>query len=75
MFLEETKPAFLRFPGGNNMYVSLFLGFLTRAVLIYRSEGLSVGSRWIWNQTIGPVVDRPGRDGMFYLAFVVDCVD
>lgn len=20
-FLEETKPAFLRFPGGNNMYV------------------------------------------------------
>ncbi|KAB8231258.1 alpha-N-arabinofuranosidase A [Aspergillus alliaceus] len=25
-------------------------------------EGLQISSRWIWNQTIGPVVDRPGRD-------------
>lgn len=30
-FLEETKPTFLRFPGGNNMYV-LDLFVLVRAV-------------------------------------------
>ncbi|KAL2867342.1 alpha-L-arabinofuranosidase A [Aspergillus lucknowensis] len=43
--VEGLKPAFLRFPGGNNI------------------EGLSVDSRWKWNETIGPVVHRPGRDG------------
>lgn len=26
-------------------------------------EGLSIPQRWIWNNTIGPVVDRPGRQG------------
>ncbi|KAL5354944.1 glycoside hydrolase superfamily [Aspergillus floccosus] len=35
--LEQIKPSFLRFPGGNNI------------------EGLQIDSRWIWNQTIGPV--------------------
>ncbi|KAL2825044.1 glycoside hydrolase superfamily [Aspergillus cavernicola] len=39
----ELRPAFLRFPGGNNL------------------EGLQIESRWKWNETIGPVVDRPGR--------------
>ncbi|KAL4895282.1 glycoside hydrolase superfamily [Aspergillus ambiguus] len=41
--LEQIKPSFLRFPGGNNL------------------EGLQINSRWTWNQTIGPVVERPGR--------------
>ncbi|KAL4879286.1 glycoside hydrolase superfamily [Aspergillus karnatakaensis] len=41
--VAELKPAFLRFPGGNNI------------------EGLDIGSRWKWNETIGPVVNRPGR--------------
>lgn len=41
--LEQIKPSFLRFPGGNNI------------------EGLQIDNRWIWNQTIGPVVERPGR--------------
>lgn len=27
------------------------------------SEGTSVEERWIWNNTIGPVEDRPGRQG------------
>ncbi|KAL4869846.1 hypothetical protein BDV12DRAFT_208176 [Aspergillus spectabilis] len=41
--IAEIKPAFLRFPGGNNI------------------EGLDIASRWKWNETIGPVVNRPGR--------------
>ncbi|PLB35240.1 alpha-N-arabinofuranosidase A [Aspergillus candidus] len=41
--VEDLRPSFLRFPGGNNI------------------EGLDVNSRWKWNETIGPVVDRPGR--------------
>jgi alpha-N-arabinofuranosidase len=27
------------------------------------SEGSSAGNRWKWNETIGPVVNRPGRQG------------
>ncbi|KAM3075158.1 hypothetical protein ACMFMG_007389 [Clarireedia jacksonii] len=45
LFLEQIKPSFLRFPGGNNL------------------EGSSPGNRWKWNETIGPVVNRPGRQG------------
>jgi alpha-L-arabinofuranosidase len=26
-------------------------------------EGASLGDRWKWNETIGLVVDRPGREG------------
>lgn len=48
MFLDEVNPAFLRFPGGNNL------------------EGLEVDSRWKWNTTIGPVVDRPGRESDWF---------
>ncbi|KAI5304423.1 hypothetical protein KEM56_006508 [Ascosphaera pollenicola] len=44
-WVEDLKPAFLRFPGGNNL------------------EGASADNRWKWNLTIGPVEDRPGRDG------------
>lgn len=29
-------------------------------------EGLSIPKRWIWNNTIGPTVDRPGRDGNWF---------
>jgi alpha-N-arabinofuranosidase len=47
-FLDEVNPAFLRFPGGNNI------------------EGLQVDSRWMWNTTIGPVVDRPGRESDWF---------
>ncbi|KAF7596210.1 hypothetical protein BBP40_002742 [Aspergillus hancockii] len=25
-------------------------------------EGLQISNRWMWNQTIGPVINRPGRD-------------
>ncbi|KAI9642031.1 hypothetical protein NHQ30_009902 [Ciborinia camelliae] len=65
-FLEELKPSFFRFPGGNNL------------------EGSSPGNRWKWNETIGPVQNRPGRQGdwgypntdalglMEYLQFISD---
>ncbi|THH09564.1 hypothetical protein EW145_g1917 [Phellinidium pouzarii] len=43
--LADMKPAFFRFPGGNNL------------------EGQSIEERWIWNNTVGPLVDRPGRLG------------
>ncbi|KAL3485735.1 alpha-N-arabinofuranosidase A [Aspergillus germanicus] len=43
--VEALKPAFLRFPGGNNI------------------EGLDVANRWKWNETIGPLEHRPGRQG------------
>ena len=40
--------SYLRFPGGNNL----------------EGNGPKNGStRWIWNQTIGPLQDRPGRLG------------
>ncbi|KAI5118901.1 hypothetical protein M0805_002817 [Coniferiporia weirii] len=42
--LADMKPAFFRFPGGNNL-------------------GQTIGGRWIWNNTVGPLVDRPGRLG------------
>ena len=29
-------------------------------------EGLSIPQRWIWNHTIGPVVERPGRQGDWF---------
>jgi hypothetical protein len=32
--------------------------------VLYR-EGASPGDRWKWNETIGPVVDRPGREGEY----------
>ncbi|ESZ98507.1 alpha-L-arabinofuranosidase E [Sclerotinia borealis F-4128] len=65
-FLQELKPSFFRFPGGNNM------------------EGSSPENRWKWNETIGPVQNRPGRQGdwgypntdalglMEYLQFISD---
>lgn len=59
-FLEASKPTFLRMPGGNNMYVRP--SFVSTAANIC-SEGLSIPKRWIWNNTIGPTVERPGRDG------------
>lgn len=31
--------------------------------LIPVREGNDEGSRWKWNETIGPVEDRPGRQG------------
>jgi alpha-N-arabinofuranosidase len=44
-YLEQMKPSFLRFPGGNNL------------------EGQTIASHWKWNETIGPVHLRPGREG------------
>lgn len=29
----------------------------------WASEGNSLDNRWKWNETIGPVEDRPGREG------------
>ncbi|KAH8424455.1 uncharacterized protein LDX57_002206 [Aspergillus melleus] len=29
-------------------------------------EGLEIDSRWAWNRTIGPAVDRPGRDSDWF---------
>lgn len=29
-------------------------------------EGLTIPQRWVWNATIGPVVDRPGRQGDWF---------
>ncbi|CAL5869478.1 uncharacterized protein PFLUO_LOCUS3707 [Penicillium psychrofluorescens] len=29
-------------------------------------EGLEVDTRWIWNHTIGPVVERPGRESDWF---------
>ncbi|KAJ0414832.1 glycoside hydrolase superfamily [Aspergillus carlsbadensis] len=43
--VEALNPAFLRFPGGNNI------------------EGLDIANRWKWNETIGPLEHRPGRQG------------
>ncbi|KAL5498500.1 hypothetical protein ACEPAH_1853 [Sanghuangporus vaninii] len=42
--LADMKPAFFRFPGGNNL-------------------GQSISGRWIWNNTVGPLTERPGRLG------------
>ncbi|PWY87393.1 alpha-L-arabinofuranosidase [Aspergillus heteromorphus CBS 117.55] len=47
-FVDDIKPSFLRFPGGNNL------------------EGLQIDTRWQWNLTIGPVVDRPGRESDWF---------
>ncbi|KAI9063568.1 glycoside hydrolase family 51 protein [Trametes sanguinea] len=46
--LAEMGPAFFRFPGGNNL------------VCAY---GQTTATRWQWNATVGPLVDRPGRVG------------
>ncbi|KAK1221325.1 hypothetical protein PQX77_015872 [Marasmius sp. AFHP31] len=42
--LQEMKPAFFRFVGGNNL-------------------GQTTERRWQWNATIGPLEERPGRQG------------
>ncbi|KZT10533.1 glycoside hydrolase family 51 protein [Laetiporus sulphureus 93-53] len=42
--LADMKPAFFRFPGGNNL-------------------GQTWATRWQWNATVGPLLDRPGRVG------------
>ncbi|KZT10497.1 glycoside hydrolase family 51 protein [Laetiporus sulphureus 93-53] len=42
--LADMKPAFFRFPGGNNL-------------------GQTWATRWQWNVTVGPLLDRPGRVG------------
>ncbi|KAE9405340.1 glycoside hydrolase [Gymnopus androsaceus JB14] len=43
--LLAMKPAFFRFPGGNNL------------------EGETPADRWIWSNTVGAIIDRPGRVG------------
>jgi alpha-L-arabinofuranosidase len=32
-------------------------------MLTLRRQGASPGDRWKWNETIGPVENRPGRQG------------
>ncbi|KAF8342413.1 arabinofuranosidase [Amanita rubescens] len=43
--LQEARPSFWRFPGGNNL------------------EGKTASTRWKWYNTVGPLLDRPGRMG------------
>lgn len=31
--------------------------------MTFSSEGYSEDNRWKWNETIGPLQDRPGRQG------------
>ena len=68
-FVEELKPSFLRFPGGNNLYGHPTHTKLEqmptnlRPFFFFCSEGESPGDRWKWNETIGPIQDRPGRQG------------
>ncbi|OJD17876.1 hypothetical protein AJ78_02048 [Emergomyces pasteurianus Ep9510] len=56
------KGSFLRFPGGNNLHVVNFI-----------FEGMHPYSRWKWNETIGPLENRPGREGL--LEYLYWCED
>jgi alpha-N-arabinofuranosidase len=59
--LNELNPSFLRW-GGNEL----------------EGTGLAESSpRWKWNETIGPMIDRPGRQGtwvlsMYYVIIVIE---
>ncbi|KAJ7154688.1 glycoside hydrolase family 51 protein [Mycena filopes] len=64
--LAEMKPAFFRFPGGNNL------------------EGQTTATRWQWRNTVGPLINRPGRvgdwtyvntDGLGLLEYLYWCED
>ncbi|KAJ6578602.1 alfa-L-arabinofuranosidase precursor [Mycena sp. CBHHK59/15] len=64
--LAEMRPAFFRFPGGNNL------------------EGQTTATRWQWRNTVGPLIDRPGRvgdwgyintDGIGLLEYLLWCED
>ncbi|CAK5272879.1 unnamed protein product [Mycena citricolor] len=64
--LADIKPAFFRFPGGNNL------------------EGQTPATRWQWNATVGPLINRPGRmgdwsypntDGLGIYEFLTWCED
>ncbi|KAI5845036.1 glycoside hydrolase family 51 protein [Morchella snyderi] len=62
--LEQFKPTFLRFPGGNNLQVLNDPGYeLYFADFFSLSEGDEPPYHWKWNETIGPLIDRPGRPG------------
>jgi len=62
-YLEQINPSFLRFPGGNNMYTCKNNQQHCSVTDIVNSEGSSPDNRWKWNETIGPVHMRPGRQG------------
>ena len=66
--LAGLKPSFLRFAGGNNIEG-------------YDPETLP---RWIWNNTVGPLENRPGRlgdwgywntDGLGLVEYLYWCID
>ncbi|PBK63683.1 alfa-L-arabinofuranosidase precursor [Armillaria solidipes] len=66
--LQAMKPSFFRFPGGNNLVC----------------RGQNTASRWVWNATLGHLVDRPGRlgdwgyintDGLGLLEYLLWCED
>ncbi|KAK0218701.1 glycoside hydrolase superfamily [Armillaria fumosa] len=66
--LQTMKPSFFRFPGGNNLVC----------------RGQNTASRWVWNATLGHLVDRPGRlgdwgyintDGLGLLEYLLWCED
>ncbi|KAF7334217.1 Alpha-L-AF-C domain-containing protein [Mycena sanguinolenta] len=66
--LAEMRPAFWRFPGGNNLEAS----------------GQTTATRWQWRNTVGPLTERPGRvgdwtyvntDGLGLLEYLLWCED
>ncbi|KAG7091754.1 hypothetical protein E1B28_008155, partial [Marasmius oreades] len=65
--LQEMGPKFFRFPGGNNIVRGILLVLLTIKTAnteISRSQkGQTVAQRWQWNNTVGPLENRPGRAG------------
>jgi hypothetical protein len=61
--LKALNPSFLRIPGGNNLSVNtLLLAYLVYSLTICR-EGEAPPYHWKWNETIGPLKDRPGYPG------------
>lgn len=60
---KDTKPSFLHFPGGNDLYGSH--SFIMLKSNLQESLGNTTDSRWKWNETIGALKDRPGRENVW----------
>ena len=58
--LKDLGGSFFRIPGGNNLYAAP--GFRSLE-LTFNSEGDAYHYPWRWNETIGPLTQRPGRPG------------
>ena len=58
--MADTAPKVWRFPGGACFH---FVGFGVTAFTGNNLEGDTPATRWKWNETIGPLENRPGRQG------------